>query len=127
MTPPYDNTVAGGGDTDVTPITHRRTPKEPPLPPVDTPHTVAPGGGGDFSVLVFPPTLSAAEVAAAKTLLQEIAFDTAQQVLDELAETIRRNAIRRSPIAYLRGLVAVHEYMISARNLPHNEIPNRSL
>jgi len=49
-------------------------------------------------------------VAAAKALLQEIAFNTAQQVLDELAENIKRNAIRRSPIAYLRGLVRrVHE------------------
>lgn len=100
----------GGGDTGVTPLTHRRTPKEPPLPPVDTPHTVAPSGGGDFSVLVVPPTLSPAEVAAAKALLQGLSLDTAQQVLDELAENMKRNTIRRSPIAYLRGLVRrVHE------------------
>jgi len=110
----HDTTIRqhcrGGGDTDVTPLTHRRTPKEPPLPSVDTPHSVVAGGGGDFSVLVFPPTLSAAEVTAANTLLQGIAFDTAQQVLDELAENIKRNAIRRSPTAYLRGLVRrVHE------------------
>ncbi len=117
LSPPgdaHDTTVRqhchGDGDTDVTPLTHRRTPKESPLPPMDTPHTVAPGGGGDSSVLVFPPTLSAAEVATTKTLLQEIAFDTAQQVLDELAGNMKRNTIRGSPIAYLRGLVKrVHE------------------
>ncbi len=49
-------------------------------------------------------------MAAANNLLRGIVAPTAQQVLDELAGNIERNAIRGSPIAYLRGLgKRVHE------------------
>ena len=96
----------GVGDTGVTPLNHKIISKEPPpLPVAGTTSVASNGGSGDASEMVYPPTLSAVEVVAANHPLRGIVPATAQQVLDELAGNIERNAIRGSPIAYLRGLV----------------------
>ena len=54
--------------------------------------------------LIFPESLQAEERAAAR-LLVERCGDHAQALLDELSARIQSHAVR-TPIAYLRGLVA---------------------
>jgi hypothetical protein len=58
--------------------------------------------GGD---LIFPRQLLPEECAAARALVQNCA-DQAQPLLDELAARLQANAVRTSPLAYLRGMVA---------------------
>jgi len=57
--------------------------------------------GGD---LVFPGSLQPEERAAALVLLERCG-DQAQALLDELCARMQSNAVRTTPIAYLRGLV----------------------
>ena len=59
-------------------------------------------GSGELS---FPEALQPEERAAAR-LLVERCGDQAQALLDELSARMQSNAVRTSPIAYLRGLVA---------------------
>jgi hypothetical protein len=57
------------------------------------------GGGGD---LIFPSEMLSQERAAARRLLRD-SGDLAQALLDELAGRLQANAVRSSPVAYLRG------------------------
>ncbi len=58
------------------------------------------GGGG----LVFPSSFASEEREAARVLLDPVASQ-AQLLLDELSGRMQANAVRSTPIAYLRGLV----------------------
>jgi len=60
-----------------------------------------PGGGGE---LIFPYSLLPEERSAAHALVMRCP-SIAQPLLDELAGRISTNAIRASPIGYLRGMV----------------------
>ncbi len=60
------------------------------------------GGGGD---LIFPSEMLSQERAAARRLLRD-SGDLAQALLDELAGRLQSHAVRSSPVAYLRGLIA---------------------
>jgi len=62
-------------------------------------------GGGEFSELEYPKTLSAAEREEARKKLAGIPAGLAQQLLDELAASIGSNIIKTTPLAYLRGLI----------------------
>ncbi len=55
--------------------------------------------------LIFPESLQPEERAAALLLIERCG-DQAQALLDELTARMQANAIRTTPIAYLRGLVA---------------------
>ena len=55
--------------------------------------------------LVFPSSLSPTIVARAKRMLAAFPPPLAQALLDELAGRMQANAIRGSPLAYLRGLI----------------------
>ena len=59
-------------------------------------------GGGD---LIFPEEMLSPERDAARQLLQG-SGDQAQALLDELAGRLQANAVRSSPVGYLRGLIA---------------------
>jgi hypothetical protein len=61
--------------------------------------------GGELSDLKYPKTLSAAEREEAGKKLAGLPADLAQQLLDELAASIRANVIQTTPLAYLRGLI----------------------
>ena len=60
------------------------------------------GGGGD---LIFPEEMLSPEREAARQLLHD-SGDLAQALLDELAGRLQAHAVRSSPVAYLRGLIA---------------------
>ena len=62
-------------------------------------------GGGELSDLEYPKTLSAAEQEEARKKLAGIPAGLSQQLLDELAASIRSNVIKATPLAYLRGLI----------------------
>ena len=66
----------------------------------------AESGGGETFDLVYPKTLSAKEQEEAGKKLTGIPAELAQQLLDELAACIGTNVIRKTPLAYLRGLVS---------------------
>lgn len=57
--------------------------------------------GGD---LIFPEALQPEECAAAALLIERCG-DEKQALLDELSARMQANAVRMSPVAYLRGLV----------------------
>ncbi|MEN8207250.1 MAG: helix-turn-helix domain-containing protein [Pseudomonadota bacterium] len=85
------------------------TQKEP-LPPRGAATCVAvsnsvESGGGDFSELEYPTVLSAAEQEEARKKLAGIPAGLSQQLLDELAASIKANVIQLTPLAYLRGLI----------------------
>lgn len=50
--------------------------------------------------------MSAAEREEAGGKLAGLSADLAQQLLDELAASIETNVIQKTPLAYLRGLIA---------------------
>ena len=54
----------------------------------------------------IPSALSAAEREEAGRKLAGIPAGLAQQLLDELAASIGTNVIQKTPLAYLRGLIA---------------------
>jgi hypothetical protein len=62
-------------------------------------------GGGEFSELEYPKTLSAAEREEARKKLAGIPAGLSQQLLDELAASVGSNIIKATPLAYLRGLI----------------------
>ena len=119
LTPPPDTRVTQGchpchrgGDTGVTPLTTRRTIKEPPLPqeatskvdPEPEQHSTC-SGGGDLSELHVPKELLPSERAMAKKMIGALEPPLDQQVLDEWAAIIAAGDIRASPLGCLRVLV----------------------
>ena len=114
LSPLPDSTVTpcrplcqGGSDTCVTPLTTRRTEKEPP------PLTVKPGTeperpkrcGGNSYNLHYPRDLLSPERTRAKTMMGALDPPLAQQVLDEWAGIIHAGSIRASPLGCLRALI----------------------
>lgn len=75
---------------------------QPPHRPVDNSEQIALERGGD---LIFPERLSPEERSAALLLVQRCE-QLAQALLDELSARLETHAVRTSPIAYLRGMVA---------------------
>ena len=100
----------GPRDAGVIPGTTSRTVKEP-QPPQGTAASVLDteaedSGGGELSGLVFPRALTATEQEEARGKLAGLPAGLAQQLLDELAASIGTNVIQKTPLAYLRGLIA---------------------
>jgi len=62
-------------------------------------------GGGELSELEYSTAISMAEREEARKKLTGISADLAQQLLDELAASLAANAIKTTPLAYLRGLI----------------------
>lgn len=63
-------------------------------------------GGGQSFHLYYPKALSVAEQEEAGRKLAGISNSLAQQLLDELAAGMEARVIQKSPLAYLRGLIA---------------------
>jgi len=97
-------------DADGIPGTTIGTQKEPQQPlEAETEEAVlesAESGGGETNDLVYPKSLSAKEREEAGKKLSGIPPELGQQLLDELAACIGTNVIRKTPLAYLRGLIA---------------------
>ncbi len=122
LTPPPDTPVTQGchpcqgeGDTGVTPLTERRTEREPPLrkPMPNIENGIRDRGGGDEkgknkngnTALHYPRELLPAERARAESMVVVLDSPLDQQVLDEWAGIIAAREIRSSPLACLRALV----------------------
>lgn len=116
LTPLPDATVThpchqchGEGDTGVTPLTERRTEREPPLPPQEPKPKVKSSspdrGGGDFSELHWPKDLLPPERERVKEMIGALDTPLGQQVLDEWAAIIAAGDIRASPLGCLRTLI----------------------
>ena len=99
----------GSRDTSDIPGTTIETQKETPQAPETAAGSVVTrstgSGAGELSELEYPKTLSVAEQEAARQKLAGLPDDLAQQLLDELAASIRANVIQTTPLAYLRGLI----------------------
>lgn len=63
------------------------------------------GAGGGGGELIFPDRMQPSEREAARVLLQPCGH-LAQSLLDELEGRLQAQAVRVSPVAYLRGLIA---------------------
>ena len=100
----------GPPDSGGIPGTTIGTQKEPQQPlEAETGEAVsrsAESGGGKTIDLVYPKNLSAKEREEAGKKLTGIPAELAQQLLDELAACIGTNVIRKTPLAYLRGLIS---------------------
>lgn len=99
----------GPRDAGVIPGTTSRTVKEPQLPRETAARVVGTetgDSGGELSELVYPRALSAAEREESGRKLAGLPAGLAQQLLDELAASIGTNVIQKTPLAYLRGLIA---------------------
>ena len=114
LTPPPDTRVTQGchpcqgeGDTGVTPLTERRTEREPPpRKPVPTIKTGTPDrGGGKIMDLHYPKDLVASERKRAEVMIGAVDPPLDQQVLDEWAGIIAARDIRSSPLGCLRALI----------------------
>ena len=114
LTPPPDTPVTQGchpcqgeGDTGVTPLTERRTEREPPLrKPVPTSKTgIQDRGGGKRIELHYPKDLVASERIRAERMIGAVDPPLDQQVLDEWAAIIAARDIRSSPLGCLRALI----------------------
>ncbi len=116
LTPLPDATVThprhqchGEGDTRVTPLTERRTEREPPLPPQEPKQKIKSGsldrGGGDGSGLHLPRELLPSEREWAREMIEALDAPLDQQVLDEWAAIIAAGDIRASPLGCLRALI----------------------
>lgn len=63
-------------------------------------------GSGSSESLIFPKQLSDQETSTIANLIKHLPFSTQQELLDELQGAIKRQGtIKRSPIAFLKGLV----------------------
>lgn len=82
---------------------HTQTPARE-APPSNEPSGEG-GGSGGGGELIFPDRMLPPEREAARVLLQPCG-DLAQALLDELDGRLLANAVRGSPVAYLRGLIA---------------------
>ena len=114
LTPPPDTLVTQGchpchrgGDTGVTPLTERRTEREPPPhKPVPTIKTgIDDHGGGKRIDLYYPKDLVASERKRAEQMIGAVDPPLNQQVLDEWAGIIAAGSIRASPLGCLRALI----------------------
>ena len=114
LTPPPDTRVTQGchpcqgeGDTGVTPLTERRTEREPP--PRKTVPTIKTGiedrGGGKMFDLHYPKDLVPSERNRAEVMIGAVDPPLNQQVLDEWAAIIAARDIRSSPLGCLRALI----------------------
>ena len=114
LTPPPDMSVThprhrchGEGDTRVTPLTERRTEREPP--PRKPVPKVEPGipdrGGGKVYDLNYPKDLLPSERIRAEGMIGAVGPPLNQQVLDEWAGIIAAGSIRSSPLGCLRALI----------------------
>ena len=105
---PPGHPCQGAPDTGVTPRTTTGTQNEsPPLLSHSTEakrQNPSAGGGGNLLVLEFPRGLSSAECDEARLKLAGLNEDLAQQLLDELAASMKKGVIKTTPLAYLRGL-----------------------
>ncbi len=90
----------GGGDTGVTPLTTRRTQREPP--PRETkaePELELPDrGGGNICDLHYPKDLLSPERTRAQVMMGALDPPLDQQVLNEWAGIIHAGGIRASPL-----------------------------
>ena len=97
----------GEGDTRVTPLTERRTEREPP--PRKPVPKVEPGipdrGGGEVYDLNYPRDLLPSERIRAEGMIGAVGPPLNQQVLDEWAGIIAAGSIRSSPLGCLRALI----------------------
>ena len=97
----------GEGDTRVTPLTERRTEREPP-PRKPVPN-IEPGipdrGGGTNPGLYWPKDLLPSESIRAEAMISRVDPPLNQQVLDEWAAIIGVGDIRSSPLGCLRALI----------------------
>lgn len=114
LTPLPDATVThprhlcqGEGDTGVTPLTERRTEREPP--PHEPVLKAEPGipdrGGGNVIDLHYPKNLLPSERVRSEAMIRRLASPVNQQVLDEWAAIIAAGDIRASPLGCLRALI----------------------
>ncbi len=97
----------GEGDTGVTPLTERRTEREPPpRKPVPKVEPKAPDrGGGKIIDLHYPKDLAPSERVRAEGMIGALNPPLNQQVLDEWAGIIKAGGIRASPLGCLRALI----------------------
>ena len=65
-----------------------------------------PNTGCSSADLIFPKQLSIEEIPAITTLIKHLHVSTQQELLAELEGALRSDAIRRTPLAFIRGLVA---------------------
>ena len=97
----------GEGDTGVTPLTERRTEREPP--PREPMPNIEPGipdrGGGNVIDLHYPKDLLPSERIRSEAMIRRLASPLNQQVLDEWAAIIAAGDIRSSPLGCLRALI----------------------
>ncbi len=115
LTPPPDTSVTQGchpcqgeGDTGVTPLTERRTEREPPpRKPVPTSKTGIEdrGGGKKRMDLHYPKDLVPSERNRAEVMIGAVDPPLDPQVLDEWAAIIAARDIRSSPLGCLRALI----------------------
>ena len=98
----------GEGVTRVTPLTERRTEREPPLPQ-EAKSKVEPDipgrGGGTKPDLHYPKNLLPSERIRAEAMISRVDPPLNQQVLDEWAAIIDAGDIRSSPLGCLRALI----------------------
>lgn len=99
----------GEGDARVTPLTERRTEREPPPRPQEPKPKVEPNipdrGGGNKPGLHFPKDLLPSERIRAEAMISRVDPPLNQQVLDEWAAIIAAGDIRSSPLGCLRALI----------------------
>lgn len=98
---PPDNRVTPGTTTGI-------VNESPPLPNCGSEAQLqdrSAGGGGNLFVLEYPRALSQAECDEARVKLAGLSQILAQQLLDELAASMKKGVIKTTPLAYLRGLV----------------------
>ena len=105
---PPGHVCQGPPDTRVTPRTTTGIQNESP-PPLNhgaeaKRQDASAGGGGNSIVLEFPRGLSRAECDEARVKLAGLNENLAQQLLDELAASMKKGVIKTTPLAYLRGL-----------------------
>ena len=97
----------GEGDARVTPLTERRTEREPP--PRKPMPNIKPGipgrGGGTKPGLHYPKDLLPSERIRAEAMISRVDPPLNQQVLDEWAAIIVAGDIRSSPLGCLRALI----------------------
>lgn len=115
LTPLPDATVThprhrchGEGDTGVTPLTERRTEREPPLPQEPKPKVKSSSldrGGGNVIDLHYPKDLLPSERIRSEAMIRGLGSPLDQQVLDEWAAIIAAGDIRASPLGCLRALI----------------------
>ena len=114
LTPPPDipfthfrHRCQGEGDTGVTPLTERRTEREPPPQAAESKieEELLDRGGGDVIDLHYPKDLLPLERIRAEGTMGVLDSPLNQQGLDEWAGIIAAGGIRSSPMGCLRALI----------------------